>query len=112
MSLPDLTGFATHRTVKDAAFEGVEVPGLTAEFFRRPDGDRVASVGRYSRDGRELLMAWGFVDEEHCRHWAARDPAGGWHPPADGCPVVTVLRDGELVTGLAIQTPDGAWIEG
>ena len=110
MSLPDLTTFASHRAVTDAAFEGVEVPGLTAEFFRRPAGDRIATVGRYSRDGRELLMAWGFVDEAHCRHWAARDPDGNWHPAADGCPVVQVLRDADAVVGLAIQTPDGAWI--
>jgi hypothetical protein len=110
VSLPDLTTFTPHRTVVDAAFEGVPVPGLTAEFFRRPVGDRIATVGRYSRDGRELLMAWGYVDEEHCRHWAVPDPDGGWHPPAEGCPVVQVLRDQDDVIGLAIQEPGGTWV--
>ena len=108
--LPDLREFIPHRTVLDAPFEGVPVPGLRAEFFRRAEGDRIASVGRYSIGDRELLLAWGYVDEEHCRHNAVRDPAGGWHRPADGCPVVELVRDGQDVVGLAVRTPEGQWI--
>jgi hypothetical protein len=33
--MPDLAAYDLHRTVEDAAFEGVTVPGLSAEFFRR-----------------------------------------------------------------------------
>lgn len=108
--LPDLTTFIPHRTVDDAPFEGVRVPGLRADYFRRAEGDRVATVGRYSFGGRELLMAWGYVDEEHCRHNAVRDPAGGWHRPADGCPDVELIRDGHAVVGLAVRAPSGEWV--
>ena len=99
-----------HRIVADAAFEGVPVPGLRAEFFHRPQGDRVVSVGRYSMDGRELLLAWGYVDEQHCRWHAVRDPLGGWHRVADGCPQVELLRDGQAVVGLAVRAPTGDWV--
>ncbi len=105
--LPDLSGFTPHRTVLDAPFEGTPVPGLRADYFRRPEGDRIRTVGCYSIGGHELLRAWGYVDEEHCKHHAVRDPAGGWHAPAGGCPDVELVRDGQAVIGLAVRTPDG-----
>ncbi|GAB2575499.1 hypothetical protein Aab01nite_14300 [Paractinoplanes abujensis] len=108
--LPDLSEFTPHRTVFDAPFEGEPVPGLRADYFRRAEGDRIATVGRYSIGGRDLLMAWGYVDEEHCRHNAVRDPGGGWHEPADGCPDVELVRDGQAVVGLAVRAPSGTWI--
>ena len=110
--LPDLTCFNPHRTVDDAPFEGVPVPGLRADFFRRDEGGRTATVGRYSVDGRDLLLAWGYLDEVHCRHNAVRDPAGGWHPASDGCPVVELIRDGRDVVGLAVRAPTGDWVRG
>ena len=110
--MPDLTDFRPHRTVFDAPFEGVPVPGLRADYFRRDEGRRVATVGRYSIGGRDLLMAWGYVDEEHCRRNAVRNPAGGWHAATDGCPEVEVIRDGQAVVGLAVRTPDGEWVRG
>jgi hypothetical protein len=109
-TMPDLSVYEVHRTVDDAAFEGVAVPGLSATFYRRPDGDRVASVGHYRMAGRDVLMAWGYVDEEHCSHSAVRDPSGGWHRATDGCPTVRVERRGGAVTGLAVCTPAGEWL--
>ena len=108
--LPDLTRYRPHRTVADAPFEGVPVPGLRAEYFHRAEGDRVATVGRYSIGGRDLLMAWGYADEDHCRHNAVRDPAGGWYPAADGCPDVRLVRAGRAVVGLAVRAPTGEWL--
>ncbi|GAA0486193.1 hypothetical protein Ade02nite_09910 [Paractinoplanes deccanensis] len=109
--LPDLSEYCLDRTVADASFEGVAVPGLSAEFYRRADGDRVATVGRYSYAGRELLMAWGYADEQHCRHSAVHDPASGrWHRATDGCPTVRVERSGGEVIGLAVRTPGGDWL--
>ncbi|WP_127503418.1 hypothetical protein [Actinoplanes solisilvae] len=108
--LPDLSGWTPHRTVLDAPFEGEPVPGLRADYFRRPEGDRVATAGRYAMAGRELLMAWGYVDEEHCRHHAVRAADGGWHEAVDGCPEVELMRDGQAVAGLAVRTPEGEWI--
>jgi hypothetical protein len=110
--IPDISDFFLHRAVDDAALEGVAVPGLRAEYFRRDEGDRIATVGRYSYGGRELLLAWGFVDEEHCRHNAVRDPGGGWHPAVDGCPQVELIRDGQAVVGLAVRAPTGEWVPG
>jgi hypothetical protein len=112
--LPDLATYTPHRTVTDATFEGVAVPGLRAEFFRRAEGERVASAGRYSLGGRDLLLAWGWTDEPDCRFSSVRDPDGFWHPETAGCPVVEILRDGAApdapVTGLALRTPAGQWI--
>ncbi|MEV6596788.1 hypothetical protein AB0M36_07965 [Actinoplanes sp. NPDC051346] len=87
------------------------VPGLHAEFYRRPYGDRVASVGRYWLGGQEVLLAWGYVDEQHCRHSVVRDPDGGWHHPSEGCPSVRVERDDtDAVAGLSVLTPNGEWL--
>ncbi|NMO54729.1 hypothetical protein HH310_26520 [Actinoplanes sp. TBRC 11911] len=89
------------------------MPGLRADYFRRAAGYRIATVGRYSIGGRDLLMAWGYVDEEHCRHNAVRNDDGtGWHPAADGCPEVELIRDGQAVVGLAVRAPTGHWVRG
>ncbi|SDS78449.1 hypothetical protein [Actinoplanes derwentensis] len=105
MTLPDLTAYVPHRITADADFEGTVVPGLRAEFFRRPDGDRIASVGRYSYLGREVLMAWGFVDEQHCRWHAVHDPVDGWQATVDGCPDIRKNPD-----TIEVRTPTGAWL--
>ncbi|GAA2480441.1 hypothetical protein Ahu01nite_017150 [Winogradskya humida] len=114
MPLPDLASYSPHRTVLNAAFEGVSVPGLRAEFFHRSEGERTASVGRYSLGGQYLLMAWGWTDEEHCSWSSVRDPAGFWHPERAGHPVVRILRAGPgpdaPVTGMAVRAPSGEWV--
>lgn len=51
--LPDLSGYRPHRTVADATLEGVLVPGLRGEFYRREEGGRLASVGRYRYAGED-----------------------------------------------------------
>lgn len=111
---PDLTEYVAHRSSPDAAFEGTTVPGLRADFYRRPDGDRIASVGRCFFHGREVLMAWGYVDEQHCRRQAVHDPARGWQPVVDGCPDVRVVRAGDApdapVVWLKVRTPEGEWL--
>jgi hypothetical protein len=112
--LPDLTTYTPHRRVTNAAFEGVPVPGLHAVYFQRAVEGRIASVARYSMGGLDLLLVWGWADEQHCRFSAVRDPGGFWHPAVEGCPVVELLRDGAApdapVTGLAIRTPAGQWV--
>lgn len=115
-TLPNLADYTHHRTDTDATFEGTPVPGLRADFYRQPSGDRTASVGRYTVGGRDVLLAWGYVDEQHCRHHTVRDPEHGWQQPTAGCPTVRIhrepareLRDTPVVR-LEIQAPDGAWI--
>ena len=110
MRLPDLSAYRLHRTVVDAEFEGVPVPGLSAEFFRREEAGRLASAGRYRLRGRDLLLAWGYVDEEHCRFSAVRAADGCWSAPMPGCPQIRVIRAGARVTGLVVRDPDGQWI--
>ena len=88
----------------DAEFEGTVVPGLRADFYRRPDGDRIASVGRYSYRGRPVRLAGGYVDEEHCRQHSVHDPSGGWSPVTDGCP------DVRLADGFEVRNPAGEWL--
>jgi hypothetical protein len=104
VSLPDLTTYAPHRSTTDAEFEGTIVPGLRADFYRRPDGDRIASVGRYSYRGQDVLMAWGYVDEKHCRQHAVHTSGEGWSTVADGCP------DVRFDDGFQVRTPAGEWL--
>ena len=109
-TVPDLSGYRLHRRVDDTRFEGVAVPGLHAEYFRRPEGARLASVGRYRYGGRELLLAWGYVDEPHCRYSCVRGPDGRWGTPTAGCPQVRVVRDNRgLVTGFEVRDEHGGW---
>ncbi|WP_433824471.1 hypothetical protein ACQP2E_20205 [Actinoplanes sp. CA-015351] len=110
MSLPDLAAYAPHRTLPDADFEGTAVPGLRADFYRRADGDRIASVGRYTYQGRDVLMAWGFVDEKHCRRHAVHHPDHGWQSVVDGCPDVRFVHDEGEVVGLEVRSPAGEWL--
>lgn len=114
-ALPDLTAYRLHRTSADAQLEGAAVPGLHAEIFHRDLGERVASVGLYRYAGRELLMAWGFADEEHCRYSALCDVEGRWQPAVAGCPRVRLVRAGDRadgpVTGLVLRDHRGRWVD-
>ncbi|WP_326557859.1 hypothetical protein [Micromonospora sp. NBC_01796] len=114
VTLPDLTLYRLQRSERDAEFEGVAVPGLVARFYHRDEDGRTATVGRYWYAGRELLMAWGYADEEHCRASAVRGADGRWHPPTEGCPTVRVVRERPEapVAGFEVQTPSGNWIAG
>ncbi|MEU7822270.1 hypothetical protein [Catellatospora sp. NPDC049133] len=87
-ALPRLAEYTPHRTVADVDLEGQVVPGLTGEFFRRPEDGRTATVGLYRYRGTELFMAWGYVGEEHCRWTAYRRTDGVWSAPHTGCPRV------------------------
>ncbi|GIM92293.1 hypothetical protein Ato02nite_040860 [Paractinoplanes toevensis] len=108
--LPDISEFMLMRTQDDAPFEGVPVPGLRASYFHRDEDGRTATVGCYFLGDREILRAWGYADEEHCRHNAVRG-RDGWHPAADGCPEVELIRDGQAaVIGLAVRAPNGEWV--
>ncbi|NJC65104.1 hypothetical protein HC028_11405 [Planosporangium flavigriseum] len=109
MDIPDLTGFRVHRVVDAAEFEGVAVPGLSARFLRRACAGRVESVGCYRYRGQDLLLAWGFVDEDHCR-WHSVRVDGGWQEPRPGCPDVRVVRDGERVVAFAVGDGRGGWL--
>ncbi|GAB7037928.1 hypothetical protein JCM9533A_17780 [Catenuloplanes niger JCM 9533] len=102
MRLPDLSLFSPHRVVPDADLDGVVVPGLRAEFHRRPVAGGTESVGVYSYAGETIFMAWGYVGEAHCRFTAFRDAGGRWGEPAPGCPPVRAHRDGGRVTALTV----------
>lgn len=102
MHLPDLSHYRLYRIVEDIDLDGVVVPGLRGSFYRRARGARVHTVGFYEYAGSPLLMAWGYVGEEHCRFTALRRPDGSWGPARPGCPPVRMLRDGDRVTALAL----------
>ncbi|WP_018351051.1 hypothetical protein [Longispora albida] len=101
-----MSEFSWHRTIEDVDFEGVPVPGLRGEFYRRPAGTGTESVGVYSYAGDEVFLAWGFVGEAHCRYAALRLADGTWDTRR-GCPRIRVLLDDGVVTGLALRTRDG-----
>lgn len=90
--LPLLTEFTFHKTLHDVDFEGVPIRGLDADFYRRPVGDRLLSVGVYRFGGVETHRAWGWVGEEHCAWHAYRDAdSGRFDGPFRGCPDLRVL---------------------
>src|SRR5690606_31661292 len=106
VDLPDLSTYRLHRVIPDVDLDGIVVPGLTATFHRRAEGDRIHTVGVYRYAGTTLVMAWGYVGEAHCRYTAVRRPDGAWDPPRPGCPRVERIREGGRVRALRI----GAWV--
>ncbi|MFC0533814.1 hypothetical protein [Phytohabitans kaempferiae] len=105
MELPDLSGYRLHKVINDVDLDGVVVRGLRGSFHRRADGpvgSAVLTVGVYSYAGADLLMAWGYVGEPHCRFNAVRRADGSWEPPRQGCPPVTRVHDGGQVTALTL----------
>ncbi|HIW61418.1 MAG TPA: hypothetical protein H9881_03090 [Candidatus Stackebrandtia excrementipullorum] len=109
VAVPDLASFSLHKIVYDVDFDGVPVPGLVAAFYRRPDGDRVLSVGVYMADGVELFRAWGHTDEAHCAHHAITCPDGTLDGPHIGCPEVTASMEDGRAIGVAITTRDNEY---
>ncbi|WP_232805701.1 hypothetical protein [Glycomyces xiaoerkulensis] len=89
--LPQLADFKHHRTIRSVDFDGFPLPGLDADFYRRPVADRLLSVGVYRLDGTETHRAWGWVGEAHCSRHAYRDRSGGFAGPFPGCPELRVL---------------------
>ncbi|MEV0453883.1 hypothetical protein [Catellatospora methionotrophica] len=104
--------YGPQREEDPAAFEGEQVQGLRAQFYHRDESGRTASAGRYWLADRQLLMAWGYTDEVHCRFHAVCDEAGRWGEPVAGCPRVELLREGGAVVGLLVADGRGAWIGG
>jgi hypothetical protein len=102
MHLPDLSDYRLHRVIEDIDLDGTVVPGLRGSFFRRPCGVRTQTVGLYEYDESVLFMAWGYVDEEHCRFTALRRDDGSWQAPRPGCPEVSPVYHDGRVTALAI----------
>jgi hypothetical protein len=101
--IPHLADFTYHKTLPDIDFEAIPVPGLDADFYRRPVGDRTLSVGVYRFGGAETHRAWGWVGEAHCSWHAYRNPAtGGFDGPFQGCPVFRLLRDGGRLAGFEL----------
>jgi hypothetical protein len=58
-------------------------------------------------------MAWGYVDEEHCRYSTVCGQDGRWEQPTPGCPQVRLLRengapDGPVI-GFLVRDRRGDW---
>ena len=108
MDVPDLAEYRPHRVDDTVVLDGVPVPGLTAQFHRRPAPEGERSVGIYHHAGIEVLMAWGYVTEPHCRAHRVREPDGPWGPPRPGCPDVRPADP----TGAppAVRCASGAWL--
>lgn len=110
--MPDISQFKAHLIIADVDLEGTVVPGLTGEFFSREESGRTATAGRYSYEGAELFIAWGYRDEPHCAWTSYRSRGGGWAPPHQGCPRVThtqtavLLDTGEEVIRLPLDHRD------
>lgn len=101
--IPHLADFTFHKTLPDIDFESIPVPGLDADFYRRPVGDRTLSVGVYRFRGSETHRAWGWVGEEHCSWHAYRNPVtNGFDGPFRGCPEFRLLREGGRLSGFEL----------
>ncbi|SHM89492.1 hypothetical protein [Cryptosporangium aurantiacum] len=104
--VPDLAEFVPHRMIEDIDLcgDGRPVPGLVARFYRRAEGARVASLGHYTYEGRDTLLAWGYVGEPDCAYHAVGIPGRGWDTPRPGCPRTELVLggDGRVVGVLVI----------
>jgi hypothetical protein len=106
--LPDISLYILNKVIQDVDLEGVPVPGLIGNFYRRPEAGRTGTAGVYLLAGQELFISWGYADEAHCA-WTAYRSGGGWTIPHQGCPRVR-LGDGSLSldTGVSlIRLPVG-----
>ncbi|MFC4334389.1 hypothetical protein [Salininema proteolyticum] len=107
-AVPRLTDFRYHRTIYDIGFEGVDLPGLDADFYRRSTPAGVLSVGVYRLRGQETHRAWGWVGEEHCAYHAVVDPYSGMlQGPVPGCPDFAVLKLGDRPYGFTVVDAAG-----
>lgn len=101
--IPHLADFTYHKTLPDIDFDAIPVPGLDADFYRRPVGPRLLSVGVYRFGGEETHRAWGWVGEAHCSWHAYRNPAtGGFDGPFRGCPELRLLLEGSRLRGFEL----------
>lgn len=101
--IPHLADFTYHKTLPDIDFDAIPVPGLDADFYRRPVGDRLLSVGVYRFAGAETHRAWGWVGEAHCSWHAYRNPAtGGFDGPFRGCPELRLLLECGRLRGFEL----------
>jgi hypothetical protein len=101
--IPHLADFTYHKTLPDIDFDAIPVPGLDADFYRRPIGDRLLSVGVYRFGGAETHRAWGWVGEAHCSWHAYRNPAiDGFDGPFRGCPDFRLLFEHDRLSGFVL----------
>ncbi|GAA1744261.1 hypothetical protein [Luedemannella helvata] len=107
MDVPDLTEYRLHRVAEQACVDGVPMAGLSAAFYRRtaPEGER--SVGVYRFAGAEVLQAWGYVNEPHCRAHRVRQPDGKWGEALPGCPRVRAATPADPP---ALRAASGTWL--
>ena len=111
---PCLEGFRLYKVVQGIpAWDGTLIAELRGAFYRRDaDDGRVQTVAQYTvaQDADEhepAFVAWGYVDERHCRFNAVAREGGGWYDPRRGCPSIHPLWvDGHL-TGFTVATPEG-----
>ncbi|THV39502.1 hypothetical protein [Glycomyces buryatensis] len=90
--LPQLGHFTHHKTLRNVDFDEIPVPGLDADFYRRPVADRLLSVGVYRFGGAETHRAWGWVGDAHCSWHAYWNPAADrFDGPIPGCPELRLL---------------------
>lgn len=66
MELPELTTF-THKATFDNRF-GLKMPivGAQASFFEKELDGKTISAGLYKLDGKDIYIAWGDKNIEHC----------------------------------------------
>lgn len=107
MDVPDLDEYELHREAEQACLDGVPMPGLSAAFYRRAASDGERTVGVYRFAGVEVLMAWGYANEPHCRAHRVRQPDGTWGDPLPGCPRVRPAADPDPP---AFRTSSGTWL--
>ncbi|WP_025272049.1 hypothetical protein [Haloglycomyces albus] len=106
--IPDLDEFHLHRSIADVDFEGWNLPGLYAYFYRKTTPAGILSVGLYRLRGFETHRAWGWVGEEHCSYHAVTDPySGRSQGPIPGCPDFTVLHGVNGPYGFTITDAAG-----
>lgn len=104
--IPQLADFEPYRIVDDVDLHGVVVPGLRAEYLRR--GTRIATAYRY-RD-RDLFVAWGYAQEEHCRYFVVLGADGCWEEPQAGCPRARAIKVNGRLLGVGVRSRSGVWL--
>ncbi len=100
----DLSLWTFHHAKETYQYNGVVIPDLKQEVYRRFLNTEELSVGVFTYRGVYAYIAWGPLREVHCAYHAKLNEFGNIHNVIEGCPVVMPIRsEDDTVVGFTLD---------